>query len=58
MSQNLPVNDSKWVQSISQFNKDFKKIHNEDSNKEYLIETGVNLKMFCSFCLKKFKLKK
>ena len=41
MSQKLPVNDFKWVAETSQFNKDFIKIYNEDSNIGYFIESDV-----------------
>ena len=37
----LPVNDLQWVEETSQFNEDFIKIYNEDSNIGYFIETNV-----------------
>ena len=37
MSQKLPVNDFKWVEKTSQFNKDFIKNYNEDSDIGYLL---------------------
>ena len=37
MSQKLPVNDFKWVEETSPFNKDFIKIYNEDNNIEKLL---------------------
>ena len=39
--QKLPVNDFKWVEETSQFNEDFIKICNEDSDTEYFIEADV-----------------
>ena len=41
MSQKLPVNDYKWVEETSQFNEDFIKIYNEDSDVGYFIEADV-----------------
>ena len=41
MSQDLPVNDFKWVEKTSQFNEDLIRICNEDSNIAYLIEAVV-----------------
>ena len=41
MPQNLPRNDFKWVEEISQFNEDFVKLYNEDSNIGYFIEAIV-----------------
>ena len=41
MSQDLPVNDFKWVEKTSQFNEDLIRICNEDSNIVYLIEAVV-----------------
>ena len=41
MSQKLPVNDFKWVKEISQFNEDFIKIYNEDSDIGSFIEADV-----------------
>ena len=38
MSQKLPVNGFKWVENLSEFNEDFIKKYNEDSN------TGIFLK--------------
>ena len=32
MSQKLPVNDYKWFEETTQFNEDFMKIYNEDSD--------------------------
>ena len=41
MSQKLPVNDYKWVEETSQFNEDFIKIYNEDSDVRYFIEADI-----------------
>ena len=35
MSQKLPVNNGKWIKDTSQFNKDFIKHFNEESDEEY-----------------------
>ena len=36
MSQKIPVNGFEWVEEQSQFNKDFIKSYDEDSNKGYI----------------------
>ena len=41
MSQKLPVSDLKWVEQTSQFNENFIKIYNEDSDIGYFIEADV-----------------
>ena len=41
MSQKLPVSDFKWVEETSQFNENFIKIYNEDSDIGYFIEADV-----------------
>ena len=41
MSQKLPINDFKRVKETFQFNEDFIKIYNEDSDIEYFIEANV-----------------
>ena len=41
MSQKLPVNDFKWVEETSQFNEDFIKMYNQDSDIGYFIEADV-----------------
>ena len=38
MSQNFPVNNFEWIEDTSQFNEDFKKSYNEDSNQRYFLE--------------------
>ena len=39
--QKLPANDFKWVEDISRFNKDFKKIYNDESDEEYFLNVYV-----------------
>ena len=41
MSQKLPVNYFEWIENTSQFNKDFIKNYNEESDKGYFFEVGV-----------------
>ena len=41
MSQKLPVNKFEWIEDVSQFNEDFIKIYNEDSNEGYFLEVVV-----------------
>ena len=43
MSQKLPVNGFKWVEKsiLSEFNEDFIKKYDEDSNTGYLLEVDV-----------------
>ena len=41
MSQRLPVNGFEWVEELSQFNEDFIKNYDEDSNKGYFLEVDV-----------------
>ena len=38
MSQNLPVNGSNWGENTSQFDEDFAKSYNEDSNERHFLE--------------------
>ena len=37
ISKKLPVNGFEWVEELSQFNKDFIKNYDEDSNKGYFL---------------------
>ena len=37
VSQKLPVNDFKWVEKTCQFNEDFTKNYNEDSNTDIIL---------------------
>ena len=43
MSQKLPVNGFKWVEKsiLSEFNEDFIKKYDEDSNTGYFLEADV-----------------
>ena len=41
MSQKLPVNGSKWVEDLSQFNEDFIKGYNENRDRGYFLEVDV-----------------
>ena len=41
MPQNLPVNNFEWIEETSQFNEDFIKNYNEESDKGYFIEVDV-----------------
>ena len=41
MSQKLPVNDFEWIKDTSQFNKDFIKKFNEESDKGYFFEANI-----------------
>ena len=41
MPQNLPVNKFEWNQNTSQFNEDFKKNYNEESDEGYFLEIDV-----------------
>ena len=41
MSQNLPVNNFEWIKDTSQFNEDFIKNCNEESDEGYFVEVDV-----------------
>ena len=41
MSQKLPVNNFEWIEDTSQFNEDFIKNCNEQSDNEYFLEVDV-----------------
>ena len=41
MSQKLPVNNFEWIKDTSQFNEDFMKNYNEESDKGYFLEADV-----------------
>ena len=41
MSQKVPIDGFKWVEETSQFNRDFMKSHNEESNRVYFLEAEV-----------------
>ena len=42
MSQKLPVNIFEWIKDASQFNEDFIKNYNEESDEEYFLEVDVH----------------
>ena len=41
MPLNFPVNNFQWIKDTSQFNEDFKKSYNEESDEGYFIEVDV-----------------
>ena len=41
MSQKLLVNNFEWIKYTSQFNEDFKKNYNEESDEGYFLEVDV-----------------
>ena len=41
MSQKLPVNDFEWKKDAFQFNENFIKSYNEDSNEGYFLKVDV-----------------
>ena len=41
MSQKIPVNNFEWIKDTSQFNKDFIKNDNNDSDEGYFLEVDV-----------------
>ena len=41
MSQKLPVNKFEWIEDTSQFNEDFIKSYNEESDEGHFLEAGV-----------------
>ena len=41
ISQKLPVNNFEWIKDTSQFNDDFIKSYNEESDERYLLEVDV-----------------
>ena len=41
MSQMLPVNKFEWIEDTSQFNEDFIKNCNEESDEGYFLEVDV-----------------
>ena len=41
LSQKLPVNEFEWIEETSQFDKDFIKSYNEESDKGYFLEVNV-----------------
>ena len=41
MSQQSSLNDCKWVKNISEFNEDFIKSYNDESDEGYFLEVNV-----------------
>ena len=41
ISQKLPVNKLEWIKDTSQFNEDFIKNYNEESDEGYFLEVDV-----------------
>ena len=41
MSQKLPVNDFQWVEGVSEYNEDFIKSYNDESDEIYFLEVDV-----------------
>ena len=41
MSQELPVNDFKWLEDISEINEEFIKNYDENNDKGYILEVDV-----------------
>ena len=41
MLQKLPVNNFEWIKDTSQFNEDFIKNYNEESDEEYFLEVDI-----------------
>ena len=65
MSQKSPVNVFKWVEDISEFNKDFVKSYNDESNEGYFLKADVqypkdlhNLHYDLPFLLGRMKIEK
>ena len=44
MSQKLPANNFEWVRHTSQFNENFIKSYNEESNEGYFLKLVFNFK--------------
>ena len=66
-SQKLPVNKFEWTVDTSQFNEDFVKNYNDESDEGYFLEVDVqylegfhyrNFIMVCHFYQKKMKIEK
>ena len=52
MSQNLPVINFEWIIDTSQFNEDFIKNYNEESDEGYFVEVDVHYLEKLDFYLK------
>ena len=48
MLQKLPVNNFEWIKDTSQFNEDFIKNYNEESDEGYFLEADI-LKTYKNF---------
>ena len=52
MLQKFPVNNFEWIKNNSQFNEDFIKIYNEESDEEYFLDVDIqNLEKFMNFMM-------
>ena len=55
MSQNLPVIKFEWIEDTSQFNEDFMKSYNEESDEGYFFKVDLQypekLHKFCNYLL-------
>ena len=52
MSQKLPVNNFKWIKDNSQFNEDFIKTYDEESDEGYFLKFMFNvLKNYTNFIM-------
>ena len=43
MSQKLPVNNFEWIEDTFQYNEDFIKTYNEESDEGYFLEVDFNI---------------
>ena len=52
MLQKFPVNNFEWIKNNSQFNEDFIKNYNEESDEEYFLDADIqNLEKFMNFMM-------
>ena len=52
MLQKLPVNNFEWIEDTSQFNEDFIKNYNEESNEGYFLKVDVQyLEYYMNFIM-------
>ena len=52
MLQKFPVNNFEWIKNNSQFNEDFIKNLNEESDEEYFLDVDIqNLEKFMNFMM-------
>ena len=52
MSQKLPVNNFEWIEDTSQYNEDFTKNCNEESDEVYFLEVDVQyLEKYMNFII-------